>query len=757
LANISLKHAEFDAVYARERDAIEVSRIQATRFLKTMDKQELLKVHQTESWNAHAKEEEERLAALQAARDAEEARLQAERDAQAAKEKAEHEERIRQAKENLGLVEDREGQTAEAEAEARKLAEEAAEKAAAADKDGGKDKGAAAVPDTPAQSKRKTRKQLAMDFERNRLAREEEARKAAEEAAAAAAASSNTLLSADGEAVPELDPFSPEEALVYVEYIRRFAVEFHEVYTAARKHMERIRRGEAMYLILQRRVQNFIMDVLVRRVQHDPVPLIDAKAQRDFVSFTTLVPTRIADVFPQRGDGAAQASDIMLMQSELVNDYEELCSIFRAYSRVENVSASSAAAANADALNRKGVTGDWSGCLLMSARDYSEWTKDLKILTRTLKQSHIDEVFNECIRGKVVSRMALAPPQFVEAIVRLAALRYPMPLLADSLALFLKQDVLKRSKKIAPDLLRNKFASTEFLELMRKHRRKLRKSVSKPQTGRGCYRCCCCMAPYSGGLLSHIVCLVLSRCIASFVSCRVFLAHASGQGSNSSLSPSHPERNTLDLKDLIHVIKLAKLLGGGEGVSADDITVLYANVKRAAYVTHDNPPTDPEASRLDYAEFCQAMVAVAMYKSAHKTMQQNAASTDRSRTGVQQRFLLAHAVCGCRCAMCVYAPSSSAEIPTLSPRSSSASIISSRATSSRPTNERRGKRAFLAAPRSFPRAAFFSQRRPKLTHHLDTFRPVVASNSASFPTRPISRLCYAQEEKGLGRGAGRGG
>ena len=73
----------------------------------------------------------------------------------------------------------------------------------------------------------------------------------------------------------------------------------------------------------------------------------------------------------------------------------------------------------------------------------------------------------------------------------------------------------------------------------------------------------------------------------------------------------------MDLKDLIHIIKLAKLLGGGEGVSADDITVLYANVKRAAYVTHDNPPTDPEASRLDYAEFCQAMVAVAMYKSVH--------------------------------------------------------------------------------------------------------------------------------------------
>jgi len=364
--------------------------------------------------------------------------------------------------------------------------------------------------------------------------------------------------------------------LVYVEYIRGFARDFHTVYSAARKSMERIRRGETMYRLLQKRVQNFIMDVLVRRVQHDPLPMIDAKAQRDFLAFTTLVPTRLLDVFPQRGDGAAQASDILLMQSELANDYAELCSIFRAYSRVET----SSAQANTDALKSRretaallGPAGDWSGCLLMSSRDFADWLRDLKLVgARSLKQSQVDDVYRCCITGRqLVSRMSLSPSQFVEALVRLAALKYPSSsMLADSLAMFLKMDVLKKSRKVSPELLRSKCATNEFLELIRKHRRKLRK---------------------------------------------VFLSHASGQGHNSCSNPSCSERNTLDLRDFVNILKLAKLIGGGEGLALEDVATVMGNVKRSEYITSDNPPSDPEQSRLDYSEFCQAMVAVGMYKN----------------------------------------------------------------------------------------------------------------------------------------------
>ena len=100
----------------------------------------------------------------------------------------------------------------------------------------------------------------------------------------------------------------------------------------------------------------------------------------------------------------------------------------------------------------------------------------------------------------------------------LAALRYPLLNLADSLALFLKQDVLKKCRKIvraqatavhiafpplasisrvmlcvmvrvccvqAPDLLRCKVQTSEYVELFRKHRRKLRKMFMGHAAGNG--------------------------------------------------------------------------------------------------------------------------------------------------------------------------------------------------------------------------------------------------------------------------------
>ena len=193
--------------------------------------------------------------------------------------------------------------------------------------------------------------------------------------------------------------------------------------------------------------------------------------QRDFLSFTTLSPARLADLFASR-DSAAAHADLLMMQSELCNDYGELCSIFRAYSRVDSlgvlgpdISAASViaaviAAAGQPSQGRRAP--EWGGCLLMTARDYAEFIKDLKINSRALKQSMIGEVFSTCtdpkdgVRKKthislhahsdanfatscecvlrvcvcacvlvvqrgLVSRVALSPGQFVEALVRSVA------------------------------------------------------------------------------------------------------------------------------------------------------------------------------------------------------------------------------------------------------------------------------------------------------------------------------------------------
>jgi len=62
------------------------------------------------------------------------------------------------------------------------------------------------------------------------------------------------------------------------------------------------------------------------------------------------------------------------------------------------------------------------------------------------------------------------------------------------------------------------------------------------------------------------------------------------------------------------MIKMAKLVGG-ENLSLDDVQHVFVNTKRSDYICVDNPPTDPEMSRLDYGEYCQALVEVALYKN----------------------------------------------------------------------------------------------------------------------------------------------
>ena len=433
LTKISLKHAEFDAIYIQERHSIEVSRIQASRFLRTMSRQDLLKVHLTSSWNEHAQEEAARLAKIQAEKDEAERIEREKAEAIVAAEKAAHEAAIARAKETLGF---QKRSSLEA-AGARALNPDGTPATpATATASGGSSSPASPPPvvinPLSSDGKKKTRKQMALEYERARLAQEEEAHKLAAAAAASAVA-------APVETAPveeELDPFSPEEAQIYVEYIRKFSVEFTELYALARKHMDRVRRGEQMYGILQRRMNGFITDVLVRRVNLDPLPIIDPKAQRDFVSFTTLQLSRLGELMQPGLSSDAQAAEILLCQGELANDYAELVAIFRAYSRVDRA---------AGVLDKNT---EWSGCLMMTSRDFHAFMTDLKVASRSVKQAQIDDVYAACCDGRVISRVALSPPQFVEALVRLAALRYPMQSLGDSLALFLKQDVLKRGRKI---------------------------------------------------------------------------------------------------------------------------------------------------------------------------------------------------------------------------------------------------------------------------------------------------------------------
>jgi hypothetical protein len=209
LIHISLKHAEFESTYIGARREIEVSRIQANRFLRGMNRHQLLKVHLAQEWNEQAREEEEIRKKEQADRAEEERTLQIAQNADKAAEKVALVEAVRKAKETLGLPARELGEGVVIEDEQTEDVVEGHVEPTA--------------PASASKKKKKNRAQLALEFEKSRLQKEEADLKA--QADAAKAAEAERLAQA---AVP-LDPFSPEEAQVYVDYIRKFAFEYHDV------------------------------------------------------------------------------------------------------------------------------------------------------------------------------------------------------------------------------------------------------------------------------------------------------------------------------------------------------------------------------------------------------------------------------------------------------------------------------------------------------------------------------------------------
>jgi len=545
LSVIRQRLAEIDAIYANERNKIHVSNLQAARYAKNMNRTKLLRAPHTKEWDEQEKEEEEKRRAEERRRVEEEKRIQAQLAAARAAEEAKQAEAIRRAKAQLGFnVDIDDGNSTK-------------------DGEGGK-------------NTKKSRQQLALEHQRKQLREEAERASVAKAASALHAqqqdgSGSSSSTGSHGAATKpsnEIDPFSPEEAQVYVDWIQQFARDFHQLYTQARKHIDRIRRGEQMYQLLQRRMEGFVLDVLVRRANQDPLPIIDHKAHRDWLAFTRVSSSRLAPLLPTSSTSSSAAhSELQLLECELMNDYHDLISVFRAYSRVDPNLQTRIRASSLEEMNA--AKHALAGCLMMSLTDFTEFTKDCRLQSRSIKQSQLDEIFEKCTEGSVLSRVCLSPNQFVEAIIRLAALKYPLSSLADSLSLFLKQDV-KRCKRISPDLLRSKLACSEYFDLLRKHRRKLRK---------------------------------------------VFTTFCSGSGvSNLCSSPHSAERHTIDFKDFTNMIKMAKLVGG-ENLSLDDVQHVFVNTKRSDYICVDNPPTDPEMSRLDYGEYCQALVEVALYKN----------------------------------------------------------------------------------------------------------------------------------------------
>lgn len=285
LSRIIVAHEAFANTWVNARRQIGSSRAAATRFLRGMTREQLIGVPRMQAWDDQARAEAARIQAEQDAREEEARRVQAEKDAIAASEKAAFDEQVRKAKEELGLPirdpqqpateselpsdedgADADGGTSEDEPSAPAAAVEAVTSDAAPTTEPSAPTVTGTSADAEAALKPKKRKKLTRLQKAHAF---EKARLAAEEAALAAQADADRRDAEAAEAISKaeipLEPFSPEEAQIYVDYVQRFATEYHALYAEARRAMDRIKRGEEIYRAMQKRMESFIVDVRRQR------------------------------------------------------------------------------------------------------------------------------------------------------------------------------------------------------------------------------------------------------------------------------------------------------------------------------------------------------------------------------------------------------------------------------------------------------------------------------------------------------------
>ncbi len=137
--------------------------------------------------------------------------------------------------------------------------------------------------------------------------------------------------------------------------------------------------------------------------------------------------------------------------------------------------------------------------------------------------------------------LELSPSQFVEALIRIADARYKLtPKLSARVRLLLKSHVLKNARRLDTDQFRTRFRKPEFLDVFRKHRRKLRK---------------------------------------------IFYYFATME---SVKRGQEKWTNTIDLKEFTAMVRSARLVGTGApdaALTADDVKAIFANIRKDEFDT----------------------------------------------------------------------------------------------------------------------------------------------------------------------------
>ena len=284
-----------------------------------------------------------------------------------------------------------------------------------------------------------------------------------------AVAPTGSEVSAPGTEVPlAVDQLPPDDASQYTRYTQRFLASFLRVYRESRYLLDRMRHGHEVWVQLHGRISRYTVSLLVHRLQGKPLPMINYKEKRDRDTMTTVHRQRVTDVL-------VTDEEVGLVQVELTASYPDLRKIFRYYASNECEMGSS-----------------------MNWKDVSALLNDAKLTGKTQPiaiKGGYESIYHQSTSPVDVHRpppddtdpgMEVTASGFIDLLLRIAYHKYrgegvggpgggaPISM-GEKLSMLLRHYIVKNCRKLDSDSFRVRYANVDFLDMLRKHKKKMKR------------------------------------------------------------------------------------------------------------------------------------------------------------------------------------------------------------------------------------------------------------------------------------------
>eukprot|EP00297_Palpitomonas_bilix_P023806 CAMPEP_0113900524 /NCGR_PEP_ID=MMETSP0780_2-20120614/20726_1 /TAXON_ID=652834 /ORGANISM="Palpitomonas bilix" /LENGTH=519 /DNA_ID=CAMNT_0000892995 /DNA_START=205 /DNA_END=1764 /DNA_ORIENTATION=+ /assembly_acc=CAM_ASM_000599 len=294
---------------------------------------------------------------------------------------------------------------------------------------------------------------------------------------------------------------------------------------------------------LRRKVAGFEKSVLVKVAKGAQMEVLDVKEQREILRYCQINPQRVGDIWKGM-TGEESSEDLETCEHLLKKHSHELKRIFRYYSTFATSATSH------------------SGSI--SRQEYLQFIKDCKLVSKALPQPKLDIIFIKvgAAGGQESGKSDLQPEAFIEALYRIAHVRYTSGPMSERVEKLLAEHVMENSGKSDVEKFRKEVNSKETRAVFAQHRAKLEKIFK-------------------------------------------FYAAADKAGGGQA-----NKAESINLKEFSGMVKDANLMGNG--VIQSDLPNIFGKVQQDEELGTED--IEDSESELCYPEFQEAVAVLAVYK-----------------------------------------------------------------------------------------------------------------------------------------------